>query len=207
MNMFHSIVGIIFAVAVVNASFHHKFHHHLDKYFTYDVNGFKGHHNEHGMYNVPFPPPPQFGPFPHYHHHHHHHHDHYPEYHHNHGPQCHQNHGNGFPVMVPFNPFQVPNMPFNPMNPFNVPNFNPYQSNGQIPNQSIPPNQPFDPTSIFKMNTPLAPFDTNTVVTNPSNPVPNTPNGNIQPQNGKSTKYFSGIFNKCGIDIFVYDLH
>lgn len=156
--MFRSILGVIFAIAVVNASFHHKFHHHLNKHITYDVNGFKGHQSEHGMYTVPFapaPPPPPFGPFPHNYHHYNHHHDyqhnhnydhhsHFPG-HHNHGPQCH--HDNGFPNMVPFNPFPVPNMPFNPMHPFNVPNFNPYQNNGGIPNQSIPPNQPFDSTN------------------------------------------------------------
>lgn len=221
--MFRLLVAFIVAVAVVNASFHHKFHHHLSKHFTYDVNGFKGPYGEHGMYNGPFPaapPPPQYGPFPHdhnhnhYYHHHHYHHDHhdrhpnFPEYPHHHGPHCHHNHGNGFPGdMVPFNPFNpfnVPNTPFNPMHLFNVPYFNPNQNNAEIPNQSMPPSnqQPFDPTSTFNANTPLAPFDTtNTVFTNPTdgqNPtVPNTPNnfdpfnGNVQPQNGKGTEHCS----------------
>lgn len=183
--MFRLILGMVFAIAVVNAGFHHKFHHHLNKYFTYDVNGFKGHHSEHGMYNVPFapaPPPPQFGPYPHNHHHYHHHdfhhnhnHDHHPDFpgYHNHGPQCHHNHDNGFPNMVwPFNPFLVPNMPFNPMHPFNVPNFNPNQNNEGIPNQSIPTNQPLEPTNPTGPNTAnnLDPF-------------------NVNVQNGMSTQY------------------
>lgn len=73
---------------------------------------------------------------------------------------------------MPFNPMH----PFNPMPPFIVPNFNPYQNNGGIPNQSIPPNEPSN-----------QPFDPATPAT------PNTANNfdpsNVNIQNGMCTTY------------------
>lgn len=190
--MFRLIVGLIWALGGVSATFgHHKFLSHLNKHITYDMNGFKGHHGfGHGMHYgrppvVHHPPGLPFGPFPQ---------NHYPQYpdplHYQHQqpispefsehrPQFqynnqNNNNGNGFPNMdgFPFNlPFFGPNMPFNPILPFSLPN--PFD--GRIPNQGVPPNnplnQPFDPLSTPQLTpspSPHPPFDANTF-TNPTN--------------------------------------
>lgn len=182
LNMFLSIFGVIFIVVVVNAGFHHKSHHFFNKHVTYDVNGFKGHHNAgFGMYygrQTPSPPPmPPFGPYSHHHHHHHlhHHHTSVPEYPHQESQCHHHNHVNEYPHMTPLNPFYGPNIPYNPMHSFNVPNFQPNQYGSNIPNQNIP-NNVQNPSTTNAANS----FD--------------TLNTNIRPQQGMPSKYFSNIF-------------
>lgn len=125
--MFSFLVGVCFAVVAANAHFHHKFHH-QHHHFTYDTNGFKGHHKVFGGSFGPHPPQPVYGPSPRpvygpppppspsFH---------YPPPHggfpgypdrkpvnqHNFGENF------GFPNLMPFNPFISPIIPFNLMNP------------------------------------------------------------------------------------------
>lgn len=217
--MFRFIIYFVFAMIGVHGHFH-KFLHHLNKHITYDMNGFKGPHGRPFVHPAPPPPSLPFGPlpqdnfqsYPHYHQHHHHpsipdYLEHRPQFDYN-NPNS--NYGNGFPNMMPFNPFNPffgPNLPFNPIQPFNVPNSNPSQYDGKIPNQSInvPKNPPFQSNplstsqSTSNANTQASSGLNVNMFINPSNvqnPVathtlnsPDPINANIRPQNGMHSKF------------------
>lgn len=231
--MFSLVVGICFAVAVVNAGFHNKLHHH-HHHFTYDMNGFKGHHKDFSATFGPHPPSPVYGPPPNVYgppppnvygppppkvyapqpppfnpHQHPQQNGYFPNGFPDHGTGCPPNFGAnfGFPNMMPFNPFQQSNFPFNPMNSMdsmnmfgtqdmdhlnhqftsvNVPiHILPPHSNGQdisnvgsnIPSANLPANPLPNSPSTFDVNTPI-PLDANTVFAN-SNNVQSTTAANI----------------------------
>lgn len=201
-KMFRLLFVVVFAVAAADAHFLHKLH---QKFVTYDINGFKGHHsdmagmfeNNNRPYGHPPPPPPPSHPSPVYgppppspiygppHHH-----THFMPHYHNHGPDCHHehHHGPGFPNMMPFNPFHVipsvsfqlsagvhPPHPYNPTNSYDRPNTNPNQSNGNIPTQHTPNYNNFG-ASNYPSNTPSN-YPINPSPTNDvSSPKPLDPN-------------------------------
>lgn len=202
--MFSLVVGICFAVAVVNAGFHHKLHHH-HHHFTYDMNGFKGHHKDFSATFGPHPPMPVYGPppnppmpvygpppnvyppkvygppppppsfNPHQHPHQNGYFPGFPDY----GSGCPQNFGAnlGFPNMMPFNPFQSSNIPFNPMNSMNsmnmfntqdMDNFNHQFTSVNVPINILPPHSNGQDPSNVESNFP-SPANL------PVNPLPNSP--------------------------------
>lgn len=217
--MFSLFVAVCFSVAAVNAGFHQKFNHHRH-HFTYDMNGFKGHHSEmSGMFGAPdrhygSPPPPVYGPpppFPHPHHHHHHmdspNFPGFPD----HGPGCQQNHGGGnfgFSNMMPFNPFLEPSANM-PQIPFNMPNFNsPNPFGGYMPtimrpntNEYDVPNSPSNIPLNTPSNLPVDALPTSPSTFDVNSPIPldaNTAFGdsnNVQSSTIPNTNSYVAPFN------------
>lgn len=159
MKILGLVIFVIYVVTATNARFYK--HHHMQRRFTYDSNGFHNGHNMMYHHHQRFGPPPPFGgpppmPFPF------HHHNHY-QHNHNHGPyhNCNPDETFGmhslYPNSKPIKPYIPSSQVFPPINPYT---FNEFPSH-------LDPTFPHNP--FFTPNQPNFGIDSTNTVNNPVN--------------------------------------